>query len=380
MPIRSTYAIPFAVPFTHRVAFTDDALGADEAALLDAMPPGAGGRALFVLDGGLLRGDSSLRDKLDDFLNRHAGRVERAGPDVIFAGGEACKNRPDEVDALLAAINAAELDRRCYVVVIGGGAVLDAAGYAAAVAHRGVRLVRLPSTTLAQADSGLGVKNAVNRFGKKNWQGTFAVPWAVVNDAALLKTLPDREYRAGFSEAVKVALLKEPAFFDRLCADAPRIAARDAGAGAFAIERSAHWHLMHITTGGDPFEALEARPLDFGHWAAHRLEPMTDFAFPHGEAVGTGVAIDSVYSALKLGLPRRDLARILACLRALGQPLAHPALARADELLGGLEEFRQHLGGRLTITLLRAVGEPVDVHEIDAGAMREAIDAVREGA
>ena len=91
--------------------------------------------------------------------------------------------------------------------------MLDAVGFAAAIAHRGIRLVRLPTTTLAQADSGVGVKNGVNLFGKKNWLGAFAVPWAVLNDTALLATLPDRDFVAGFSEAVKVALLKSPEVF-----------------------------------------------------------------------------------------------------------------------------------------------------------------------
>ena len=156
---------------------------------------------------------------------------------------------------MLKVFHAAGLDRRSYVVVIGGGAVLDAVGFAAAIAHRGIRLVRLPTTTLAQADSGVGVKNAVNLFGKKNWIGSFAVPWAVLNDTSLLATLPDRDFIAGFSEAVKVSLLKDPAFFDTICRDAPLIRRRDMAATLPVIRASAEWHRDHITKGGDPFEA-----------------------------------------------------------------------------------------------------------------------------
>src|SRR6202022_3179540 len=123
-------------------------------------------------------------------------------------------------ERMLKVFHAAGLDRRSYVVVVGGGAVLDAVGFAASIAHRGIRLVRLPTTTLAQADSGVGVKNGVNLFGKKNWLGAFAVPWAVINDTAMLATLPDRDFVCGFSEAVKVFLLKDPAAFVGLCGTA----------------------------------------------------------------------------------------------------------------------------------------------------------------
>ena len=377
MPQPKTFTADFSVPFTHRLLFTRDALGGDEAMLLGVFEPaGERVRVLVAADDGLLARDTTLLPRVEAFARRNADRVGLVGPVVAVAGGEACKNRPEEVDRLLSLINEYGLDRRSYIVVIGGGAVLDAVGYAAAVAHRGVRLVRLPTTTLAQADSGVGVKNAVNLFGKKNWKGTFAVPWAVVNDAKLLETLPGRDFRCGFSEAVKVALLKDADFFGRLCDEAAQITGRDAEASGYAIERSAYLHLMHITRGGDPFEVLEARPLDFGHWSAHKLEPMTDFALRHGEAVGIGVAIDCVYSTLKHGLSDPDAGRVIRCLQDLRLPLSHPALARADELLDGLEEFRQHLGGRLTVTMLDAPGRPVDVHEIDAGAMREAVSEI----
>ncbi len=206
--------------------------------------------------------------------------------------------------------------------------------------------------------------------------GSFAVPWGVVNDAALLSTLGDRDWRCGFAEAVKVSLLNEPAFFERICGSAGRIADRDRAAADPVIRRSAYWHLTHITGGGDPFEAREARPLDFGHWSAHRLEAMTGFAVRHGEAVGIGLAIDCGYSRLVHGFPADAERRVLRCPSGLRLPLRHPALADADGLMRGLEEFRQHLGGRLTVTLLRDVGQPVDVHEVDPAAMRRAIASV----
>jgi 3-dehydroquinate synthase len=277
---------------------------------------------------------------------------------------------------MLKVFNAANLDRRSYVVVIGGGAVLDAVGFAAAIAHRGLRLVRLPTTTLAQADSGLGVKNGVNLFAKKNWLGAFAVPWAVINDAALLSTHGQRDFIGGFSEAVKVALLKEPALFDLVCQNAPRIRARHLSVALPVIRRSAELHLAHITQGGDPFEMLEARPLDFGHWSAHKLEAMSGFELRHGEAVAIGVAIDAVYSSLIGDFPAADAQRVLRCLTDLGFSLHAAGLHDTQVLFAGMEEFRQHLGGRLTLTMLRAIGRPHEVHDVDGEVMRAAIGVV----
>ncbi len=371
--------VSFSVPFTHRLRFTRDVFGVDESVLVDLFEPSGDRlpRVQFWLDADVAAADPTLKPRLGVLAKRHADRFQSIGNVQFVPGGEAVKNDVHLLEQMLKCMNAADLDRRSYVVVIGGGAVLDAVGFAAAIAHRGIRLIRLPTTTLAQADSGVGVKNAINMFHKKNWCGSFAVPWAVVNDTQLLATLPDRDFVCGFSEAVKVSLLKDAKFFGRLCAGAKAIRHREPDICRDAIRESAVWHLRHITQGGDPFEALEARPLDFGHWSAHKLEVLTDFELRHGEAVGIGVAIDTVYSSLKFGLPKSDALRVLTCLHDLGLPFSHPALSRTDALFAGLEEFRQHLGGRLTVTMLEGVGKPIDVHEIDHGLMKVAIDRVR---
>lgn len=372
--------IPFAVPCVHRLRFTTDLLGADQEVFAQLLEPSGNqpARVQVWIDEHVSQAQPDLGHRLRTFFRSRQSRFTLSGNIQFIPGGEAIKNDIHVLERMLKCMNAAELDRRSYVVVIGGGAVLDAVGFAAAIAHRGIRLVRLPTTTLAQADSGVGVKNSVNLFQKKNWVGTFAVPWGVINDASLLSTLPDRDFVCGFSEAVKVSLLKDPAAFEDVCRLADRIRARDWTAASPVIRRSAQLHIDHITQGGDPFEALEARPLDFGHWSAHKLEVLTDYRLRHGEAVGIGVAIDTVYSSLKHGLPAVDADRAVNCLARLGLPLDDAALVDPQPLFDGLEEFRQHLGGRLTVTMLEAVGRKLDVHEIDHGAMREAIDIVRE--
>ncbi|MCA9309634.1 MAG: M81 family metallopeptidase [Phycisphaerales bacterium] len=154
---------------------------------------------------------------------------------------------------------------------------------------------------------------------------------------------------------------------------APALAARDSEATSRLVRRSAELHLRHITEGGDPFELTTARPLDFGHWAAHRLEELTHFDLRHGEAVAIGLAIDTVYAGRIGRLAAGDGERILACLEALGFDLYHEAMEDPECILAGLDEFREHLGGRLTIMLPTGIGTTCDVHEIDAEAMMAAM-------
>jgi 3-dehydroquinate synthase len=372
--------IAFSIPFIHRLRFTQDILGADDRVLLDLLEPSGElpPRVQFWVDESIAQAQPDFRHRLRGFVARHAGRITPTGNIQIVSGGESVKNDIHILERMLKVFHAANLDRRSYVVVVGGGAVLDAVGFAAAIAHRGIRLIRLPTTTLAQADSGVGVKNSVNLFHKKNWLGTFAVPWGIINDISLLNTLPDRDFRCGFSEAVKVTLLKNADHFSELCRTAELIRDRDMAAAQSMIRISAELHRAHITQGGDPFEMLEARPLDYGHWSAHKMEVMSDFQLKHGEAVAIGVAVDTIYSSLVHGLPRAHVDRVLKCLNDLGLTLDHAALHDTETLFAGLEEFRQHLGGRLTLTMLRNVGDPLEVHEVNRDAMRQAIREVAD--
>ena len=378
-PTRAAMDIPFSIPAMHRLRFTDDILGNDRDLLWELLQRSGShpAKVQVWLDEPVANANPGLAQRFDELLRSRPRAVEVNAQPQLIDGGEACKNDMSIIDGILEQINALGLDRRSYVIVVGGGAVLDTVGYAASIAHRGIRLIRLPTTTLGQADSGVGVKNAVNRFGKKNWVGTFAVPWAVINDATLLKSLPDHDFRCGFSEAVKVFLLKSADAFNELCELAPRIRNRDREAFQPVIARSAEYHIQHITQGGDPFEIREARPLDFGHWSAHKLEPMSNYMVRHGEAVGMGVAADVAYSSLAHGLPWNDAERVFKCMKQLGLPLSHPLLMENSRLIfDGLEEFRQHLGGRLTITMLRGIGEPIDVHEVDRELMGQAFRRV----
>ena len=367
------------VDWTHRLRFTRHALAPDNLTLRDVIcPPDKSARRMLVfIDGGVADTWPGLTGELQQYAATHADRITLAGT-VIVPGGEAAKNDRSVADLVVTRIHEARLCRHSTVTVIGGGAVLDAVGFAAAIAHRGMRLVRFPTTTLGQADSGVGVKNGINAFGRKNFLGTFAPPWAVINDFELLATLSERDWRCGFSEAVKVALVKDPEFFELLEREAERIRARDMEPAESVIRRSALLHLDHIVSGGDPFELSQARPLDFGHWSAHKLEQMTHFDVRHGEAVAVGVALDVCYAWGQGWIDRADCTRVLRCLRRFGFDLYHPALEDHETLLEGLDEFREHLGGRLTVVMVRGIGRAFDVHEISRDGMVEAIDKLGE--
>jgi 3-dehydroquinate synthase len=376
-----------SVPFEYAVHFTEDLFATENPSLADALSlkePGRRHRMVAVIDRGVAEAWPELPAAIARYAAAHAGRVELAATWTV-TGGEASKNDPAEVLAMHEALDRLGVDRQSFVVVIGGGAVLDMAGYAAATAHRGVRVIRVPTTVLSQADSGVGVKNGVNLLGKKNFLGTFAPPFAVLIDTRFLATLPRRDAVAGMSEAVKVALIRDAAFFHWIHEHRGALREGDAGRLDELVRRCAELHLAHIATSGDPFELGSARPLDFGHWAAHKLEVLTDHQLRHGEAVAIGMAIDTLYAVDKGIASAAHGAELLETLEGLGLRLWDDALDRVDAsgrpaVLGGLAEFREHLGGDLTITLVREPGASIEVNEMDEPAVLAAIARLRERA
>ena len=196
-----------------------------------------------IVDRGVVDAHPDLLDHVQRYLNDHRDVLRLAGPILVVPGGEAVKNDMRHIDEILRVIQDAGLCRHSYVLAIGGGAVLDAVGYAAATAHRGVRLVRIPTTVLAQDDSAVGVKNGINAFGKKNYLGTFAPPYAVINDFNFLPTLIDRDWRGGIAEAVKAGLIRDAAFFDYIEQHAARLKDRDLAVMEQVVRRSAAIHL-----------------------------------------------------------------------------------------------------------------------------------------
>ena len=360
------------VSFRHQVHFTDHAFSPSNLVLRDILTDGDPKRmrkALVVIDEALAKGQPDLAPQIQAYFAAFPGVLKLVRDPFVVEGGEQTKNDYHHVSDIQTQIDRHHLDRHSYVIVIGGGALLDMAGLASSTAHRGMRHIRMPTTTLSQNDSGVGVKNGINAFGKKNFIGTFSPPFAVINDFQLLASLSPRDKRAGYIEAVKVALIRDAAFFEEIKRDADALRQFEAPAMRRLIYRCAELHMNHIATSGDPFEFGSARPLDFGHWVAHKLEQLSEYRIRHGEAVAIGIAVDVLYAKRMRYLPAKSAERILALIESLGFDLFANEVTHTDSdgnllVLRGLEEFREHLGGELSITLLKEIGKGFEVHEM----------------
>lgn len=367
----------FTVPFEYPVFFTEDAFDLANPVLEVAISRREASRrhrVLVVLDSGVADAWPDLPDRIAAYVSAHSARMELAAAVEVVPGGEDAKNQPYIVEGLQASLRQNGIDRQAHVLIIGGGAVLDMAGYVAGTTHRGVRVVRMPTTVLSQCDGGVGVKTGINAYDTKNFLGTFSPPFAVINDSSFLETLPQRDRMAGLVEVIKVGLIRSSNLFEWAEQNVRALADSDRDTLAEAIHRGAEMHLAHIAHGGDPFEFGSARPLDFGHWAAHKLEILSEHSLRHGEAVAIGMALDSRYAHDAGLLSADELARIIGILEELGLKLWHPVLGRTDALMRGLAEFREHLGGELAIPMLERIGHTRDVRDIDWDRMCRAIE------
>lgn len=380
-----SYDQDVAVAFHYPVIFTRDLFAPDNPVLGEELARGGEGRpcrtAVYV-DAGVAAATPGLDERIRAYFAARGATMELTVPPRVVPGGEPVKSDMGLMRDLMHEMTRSGLCRHSYVVAIGGGAVLDAVGFATALVHRGLRLVRVPTTVLAQNDAGVGVKNGLNTDGGKNTVGTFAPPFSVLNDFSFLRTLPDDDWIAGAAEAFKVAIIKDARFFDFLCARASALRCRDAEAMESLVIRCAELHLDHIRTNGDPFELGAARPLDFGHWAAHQLEAMSGYRVRHGFAVAAGIALDSCYARRRGWIAAAEFEAITKGLHACGFPLWYPEFARRGpdgtrELLDGLRRFREHLGGDLCVTFPRGIGDRMEVHEVDAALVEQCVDEVK---
>ena len=384
-PATAVYQQEFTIRYDYPVYFTERVFDRDNPVLEHAISrrePGKRHRFAAFIDANVAASWPGLAHEVAAYAEAHGDTMELVARPEMLPAGEHVKNDPAYLTRVQQRLCELGVDRHSYVIGIGGGALLDMIGFAAATTHRGVRHIRVPTTVLAQNDSGVGVKNGVNAFGKKNFLGAFAPPDAVLNDVAFLRTLHPRDRISGIAEAVKVALIRDRAFFQWLEANVDSLREGMPSAVAHMIRRCAELHMHQIAHGGDPFERGSGRPLDFGHWSAHKLEALTAHELRHGEAVAIGVAIDTRYSTQIGMLGGAVDERVYALFKKLGFHLWHPAIESRDArgrvlILEGIEEFREHLGGELTVTLLRDVGQGEEVNSIDRAQVLQAMAWLR---
>ena len=371
----SIYRQQFNQCFAYDVYFTRGLFQPQNEVLAKVI--GEDSRKLYVLiDDGVAKSYPNLQKEIKDWLAYHKDPIELAAVETV-SGGEQIKNAPGIVDHIGKQCKDLGICRHSVIMAIGGGAVLDAVGYAASITHRGIRLIRVPTTVLSQNDSGVGVKNGVNKFGVKNFYGVFAPPGAVLNDFDFLSSLNDRIWVAGVAESFKVAIIKDKAFLDYLLANTEGLRKRHRKVEEKMVKETAILHLEHIGKGGDPFEHGSSRPLDFGHWSAHKLESLSNFDLLHGEAVAIGIALDLHYAAMKNFIKMSDARHITLAMLACGLPVYNELLhSHLDQVLEGLQEFQEHLGGELTIAMPDSLGQRQDVHEMDHDLIAKAINQI----
>ena len=376
----------FDVPYEFPVCFTEDIFDKNNRILLDIIcrkEKDKKHNIIFFIDEGIANFNKDLIRKLEQYIENFNTSLNLVTKPIIVPGGEKIKSNLYFIEQIQENINQYNIDRHSYVIAIGGGAVLDAVGLVAATSHRGIRHIRIPTTVLSQNDSGVGVKNGVNLFGSKNYVGTFAPPFAVINDIDFISNLSERDKIAGMAEAVKVALIRDKVFFNWLEKNSEKLALFEKIEMKQMIRRCAELHMHQISNGGDPFEIGSARPLDFGHWSAHKLESMTNYRLRHGEAVAIGIALDAKYSVL-VGMLKKGMEERICCLlEYLGFNLWNAAIEKRNihnglVLIKGLKDFQEHLGGQLTITLLKEIGMGFEVNEIDISIVEESIEWLKE--
>lgn len=376
----------FEVPYEFPVCFTEDVFNKNNKIFLDIIRKNEKDKRhniIFFIDEGITKHYGDLVTEIKQYINEYDKYLHLVTDPILVPGGEKIKSNLYFIEQIQESINQYNIDRHSYVIAIGGGAVLDAIGLVAATSHRGIRHIRMPTTVLSQNDSGVGVKNGVNLFGSKNYVGTFTPPFAVINDINFISKLSERDKIAGMAEAVKVALIRDKSFFNWLELNSEKLALFEKNEMKQMIRKCAELHMYQISNGGDPFEMGSARPLDFGHWSAHKLESMTNYRLRHGEAVAIGIALDARYSVLAGMLDKGLEERICYLLEYLGFKLWNVAIEKTNkdnglELIKGLKDFQEHLGGELTITLLKNIGVGFEVNEIDTSLVQESIQWLKD--
>jgi 3-dehydroquinate synthase len=305
----------------------------------------------------------------------HAGAVEgaleRAGARpmrIVLPDGEAHKNW-EGLETIYAALLRAQADRRTVLVAVGGGVVGDMAGFAAATYQRGVPHIQVPTTLLAQVDSSVGGKTAINHPLGKNMIGAFHQPSAVIADIGVLSTLPARELKAGLAEVLKYGAIDDIAFLKWIAARATALAAREPDALAEAVLRSCE--IKARIVAADERESGVRALLNFGHTFGHAIETASGYGnWLHGEAVAAGMAMAARFSVRQGRLAPDAGARLADLIELLGLPVRPPALPAATwlELMG---RDKKNADGRITLVLLEALGRGVVVKDTPTSALEQ---------
>ncbi len=301
-------------------------------------------------------------DRLEAALRPSAAQCLR----IVLPDGEAYKSW-ETLDRVFEALLRAQADRRTVLVALGGGVVGDITGFAAAAYQRGIAHVQVPTTLLAQVDSSVGGKTAINHPLGKNMIGAFHQPSAVVADTATLDTLPPRELAAGLAEVVKYGAIHDAAFLGWIEENAAALLRRDGAALAHAIRRSCE--IKAEIVAADERESGVRALLNFGHTFGHAIESATGYGnWLHGEAVAAGMAMAARFSARQGRMGTAEAQRLARVLERLGLPVAPPAIAR-EAWLEYMGRDKKNEAGRITLVLLDGLGRAAVVRDTPQPAL-----------
>ena len=295
--------------------------------------------------------------------------------EIIVPDGEQTKAW-QTLNQLFDALLQARCGRDTLLIALGGGVIGDLAGFAAAIYQRGVPFLQVPTTLLAQVDSSVGGKTAINHPLGKNMIGAFHQPRAVISDVATLDTLPDRELRSGLAEVIKHGFALDVSFVEWLEKNIDLLLKRDAAALTHAVRRSCE--LKARVVAADEREAGERALLNFGHTFGHAIETGAGYGtWLHGEAVAAGMVMAAELSALMGDLRKTEVARVRGLLERAGLPIKGPALApeRLMELMAG---DKKAVKGRTRFVVLESVGRAALRGDVDEGLVRKAIVAAAQ--
>lgn len=327
-------------------------------------------KILFVIDKGIGK-------KKIAYFKDQCNKKNLKSHFLIVKGGEGVKKGLSYALKVLKKADECGLDRKDAFILVGGGATLDMGGFAASMFHRGIEYYRIPSTLLAIVDAGIGSKNGVNLLGQKNFAGCFKTAKQIIIDPSFMTTLNNREIASGIAEIIKVALLKNKILFELIEHNFNLLFSKEINDDIFhkMIYLSITAHTDQIKT--DPFEMINARPLDFGHQWGHRLEILSEARLNHGEAISIGMSIDCCISYRRGYISKETLYRILSLFKNIKLPIFDD-IVDTEDVFSGLEHFRRHLGGELTITLLKGIGNKFNVNDITQKEFNESLILLKE--
>jgi 3-dehydroquinate synthase len=312
------------------------------------------------------------------YLGRVKTALEAAGArvaEIVVQDGEQAK-RWQTLEAVFESLLAARCGRDSLVVALGGGVVGDLAGFAAAVYQRGVAFLQVPTTLLAQVDSSVGGKTAINHARGKNMIGAFHQPRAVISDVATLDTLPDRELRSGLAEVIKQALALDASFVEWLERNMEKLLAREREALVHGVRRCCE--LKASIVAADERESGVRALLSFGHTFGHAIETGTGYgAWLHGEAIAAGMVMAAELSSRLRLIQRNDVDRVRRLVARAGLPLTGPALA-PERLMELMSVDKKAARGKVRFVLLEAIGRAALRADVDAARIREAIVAAAQ--